>query len=174
MRIVEKDTLKTERMTGEGSAGIYEKFVQKNIEDLLSMTTGQAAVVTIDEIGSKAEKPTGCVYGLNRVFVAGQLPYKAYSHKNNIKVLRTGDLFESKHYACDANVTAKGDYEQPSHSEIERVQKWLDVHPELFVEDEEPEQSEDTDPEPENTDDVDEPEQSEEFEHIESDTFNSM
>lgn len=115
--------------------GIFEKWVcnQERLEKMLNLKNGSGYLVDIEELRSKAERPTGCVYGLNKIFVAGQLPLRATEHGEQILIQHTKefneDLFATKN---TLNKGLRGDtltsYEQPSKYQTRRVQNWLKNH----------------------------------------------
>ncbi len=113
--------------------GMYEKWVcnHEHLEKLLKLDNKNCYSVDIKEFGSKAERPTGCVYGLNKIFVAGHLPLKAEEKGDKIIIKHTGK-FDEDLYATKITIAKglRGDtvtkYEQPSKHQIKRVQKWLD------------------------------------------------
>jgi len=122
----------TEVMFGR-KKGMFEKWVcnREHLEKLLRLDNKNCYFVDIKELGSKAEKPTGCVYGLNKIFVAGHLPLKAEENGEKIIIKHTGK-FDEYLYATKIAIKKglRGDtvtwYEQPSSHQIKRVQKWLE------------------------------------------------
>ncbi len=113
--------------------GIFEDWVcnREHLGKLLSLDNNSYYSVDIKEFRSKAERPTGCVYGLDKIFVAGHLPLKAEEKGEKVIIKHTGK-FDEDLYATK-NTIKKGlrggtetSYEQPSTHQIKRVQKWLD------------------------------------------------
>ncbi len=113
--------------------GIFEKWVcnREHLDKLLRLDNKSGYSVDIKELRSEAERPTGCVYGLNKIFVAGHLPLKADEKGEKVIIKHTGK-FDEDLYATK-NTIKKGlrgetetSYEQPSSHQIKRVQRWLD------------------------------------------------
>lgn len=123
----------TAEVSFDRKKGMYEKWVcnREHLEKLLKLDNKKYYSIDIKEFGSKAERPTGCVYGLNKIFVAGHLPLKAEEKGEKIIIKHTGK-FDEYQYATKNAITNgfRGDtvtpYEQPSKHQIKRVQKWLD------------------------------------------------
>ncbi len=113
----------------DGKKGIFERWVcnHENLDKLLTLSNNNCYSVDIKELRSEAERPTGCVYGLNKIFVAGQLPLKAEEKGDNIMIKHTGKFVEDL-YATKITMEKglrEAKYEQPSKRQIKRVQKWL-------------------------------------------------
>lgn len=113
--------------------GIFEKWVcnREHLDKLLKLGLNNCYSVDIKEFGSKAERPTGCVYGLNKIFVAGHLPLKAEENGENVIIKHTGSFDEYRYATKIAKTKDCGrvtSYEQPSTHQLKRVQNWLVVN----------------------------------------------
>ncbi len=73
------------------SKGIFENWVcnREHLDKLLRLDNKNYYSIDIKELASKAEKPTGCVYGLNKIFVGGHLPLKAEENGEQIIIKHT-------------------------------------------------------------------------------------
>lgn len=127
------------RGAGRG-AGIFEEYLldKERMTSLLGLPKGSVAVVPIEEIGSEGTTSNGCCYGLNKVFVAGELPLRStpagrrlekskYVGKKCVIIRHTGE-YNVALYATDETIeerVSETAYEQPSDAQIERVKQWL-------------------------------------------------
>lgn len=113
--------------------GIFENWVcnREHLDKLLKLDSNNCCSVDIKEFGSKAERPTGCVYGLNKIFVAGHLPLKAEENGDKVIIKHTGNFDEYRYATKIAKTEDCGriySYEQPSTHQLKRVQKWLTIN----------------------------------------------
>ncbi len=123
---IENNTRKT-KQTREPT--MYEKFLLKKpvMKALLELPIipenyegtiekGQA-IVNLETLGYTGKAHAGAVNGLNKVFVAGQLPLKAITTNKQVAIRKTGHVFDESLYA---ETTKK-----VSQVMTERVTKWL-------------------------------------------------
>ncbi len=131
IRRMKEMELVTEDMFDRKKKGIFENWVcnRDHLDKLLRLDNKSYYAVDIKELRSEAERPTGCVYGLNKIFVAGHLPLKAEEKGERIIIKHTGK-FDEDLYATKVTIKkrTRGEtpYEQPSSHQIKRVQRWLD------------------------------------------------
>lgn len=111
---------KKEKAAGVPAVGKYEGLVFENFGKLLELHGGQKLLFEVKDLLSAGFIQTyaGPAQNINRIFVAGELPYYA---KGSIE----GVVVSYGNYASGHDTLKRGTHERPSKKLVARVKQWI-------------------------------------------------